>query len=203
MGISERWTSVGLGTRGVSLGTDASPRTTRADARVAVASAAVAVSSSFIFFFSPSLRSFQVLSSRFLCPISIYPFPRVSTYRGSETRRFAPSSSRRKIVTLFLLLLFLCITSSRQPVPMLVSFVGNYKRSLIRWTYSLAIDVLSVICLRKVTCYACLVRCFSSNVMIFPRRLMIHRTFIHDNVQFVHLESIYIQGILVRPNLLM
>lgn len=113
MGISERWTSVGLGTRGVSLGTDASPRTTRADARVAVASAAVAVSSSFIFFFSPPLCSSRVLSSRFLCPISIYPFPRVSTYRGSETRRFAPSSSRREIVTLLLFLLFLCITSSR------------------------------------------------------------------------------------------
>lgn len=45
MGISERRTSVGLGTRGVSLGTDASPRTTRADAGVAVASAAVALSS--------------------------------------------------------------------------------------------------------------------------------------------------------------
>ena len=111
MGISGRWTSVGLGTRGVSLGTDASLRTTRADAGVAVASAVVAVSSSSPFSLSLSLFCFfSVLSSRFLCPISIYPFPRVSTYRGSESGRRLSSTSEIDTI-LLLLLLFSRITS--------------------------------------------------------------------------------------------
>ena len=87
MGISGRWTSVGLGTRGVSLGTDASLRTTRADAGVAVASAVVAVSSSSPFSLSLSLSfvssaffrlvSFaQLVSIRFLAYLRI-AVPRV------------------------------------------------------------------------------------------------------------------------------
>ena len=104
MGISGRWTSVGLGTRGVSLGTDASLRTTRADAVVAVASAAVAVSSSspffslplslFLSFTSASFRlvSFaQLVSIRFLAYLRI-AVPRVvaaSLLRQKSTRSFS------------------------------------------------------------------------------------------------------------------
>lgn len=106
------------------MGTDASLRTTRADAGVAVASAAVAVSSSSPFSLTHSLSlslnlslfHFSVFSSRFLCPISIYPFPRAYlTYRGSESGRRLSSS---EIDTILLLLLLVSrIASLRMASP--------------------------------------------------------------------------------------
>lgn len=80
MGISGRWTSVGLGTRGVSLGTDASLRTTRADAGVAVASAAVAVSCPFPFSLSLSLSASSRLFS-FAQLVSILAYLRIAVPR--------------------------------------------------------------------------------------------------------------------------